>query len=397
MRLLFVSIVVVISIVSCSKDPTSTGLKQISNADIITTVIFDSDPKNINQRTSNYNFVLVTGLSSQIIIGKNNYAESDALIRFSMVVTDTLLNHLQLNNLIIQSAWVTMDSSYTLGSSTGNFDFSAYSITDYHSGNYWSLGFDRDSLSLLTYDNTNQNVNTSAAVVDSAVMQFNINPNLVMSWLKADNKINNTTNKNLGIILKPKSSTNKFFGFDATTTPPTIHVACLLPSGVLDTAIVSSNNCVHVVTPAANVTTKSDELYLEGGVSLRGTLYFDLSSLPKLSIFNKATLTLTIDTLNTFDGTPSSADIKAQILADTAAKKLADSTSATSMVRSGNQYSGDITWMLQKWNDGKVANQGMLISLSDELTSVARIAIYNSTAQNKDLRPRLKLYFIQKK
>ena len=52
---------------------------------------------------------------------------------------------------------------------------------------------------------------------------------------------------------------------------------------------------------------------------------------------------------------------------------------------------------LQKWNELKLANQGMLISLSDETTSVARIAIYNSLAQNKDLRPRLKLYFIQKK
>ena len=45
----------------------------------------------------------------------------------------------------------------------------------------------------------------------------------------------------------------------------------------------------------------------------------------------------------------------------------------------------------------KVLNQGMLLSLTDEITSVARIAIYNSTVQNKDFRPRLKLYFIQKK
>jgi len=397
MRLLIVFFVFIISIISCSKDPTSTGSKQISVSDIISTAIFDSDPANINQKTSNYSFMLKPGSASQIILGKNNYAESDVLMKFDLTVDTSVSNHFASSSFAIKSAWVTMDSTYSLGNQTAPFDFSAFNITQYNSGQYWNLGFDRDSASVLSYDNTDQNTNSFPAVIDSTVLQFNVNPNMVMSWLKAQYQLNGTTGKNLGMILKPKSGTNKFFGFDAISTPPQLHVIFQLPAAKLDTVTFSTNYTLHFVTPLSNIVTRPDEFYLEGGLSLRGTLFFDLPSSLKNSLFNKATLTLTIDTLNTFDGSQSSNTIKVQLFADSAARKLADSLTICTLIRTGNQYSGDINGFVQKWIDGKVLNQGMLLSLTDEITSVARIAIYNSTAQNKDFRPRLKLYFIQKK
>jgi hypothetical protein len=397
--LLLVSITVAIAVNSCSKDPTSSNSKlNLLGQDIISTAVFDSDPANINQRTSTYDFILKSGFATQIILGKSSYGESDALMRFNLTLSDSLLNNLKSNNLTVKSAWVTMDSTYSLGSQTAAFDFYAYNITNYNYGQPWMLNFDRDSLSLLTFDNTNQNINTSPPVVDSASMTFNINPGMVMSWLKAQYQINNITDKNLGMILKPKSGTNRFFGFDAITSQPTLHVVLQTPSSGLDTLSYTTSYCLHVFTGAQNIVTRSDEFYLEGSQSLRGTLFFDLSSLPKYSLFNKATLTLTVDTINTFDGSPSSNAIRVQVFADSSAvRKLADSVTASTLARSGNQFSGDIDWIIQKWNDGKIANRGLLLSLSDELTSAARIAIYNSTVQNKDLRPRLKLYYIQKK
>lgn len=395
MRLLFISVTLVISIISCSKDPTSTGEKLVSGSDIISTAIFDSNPANIYQKTSNYDFVLKTGLSSQLILGASDYGQSNILMKFNMTLTDTLLKYLNLNTLVLQSAWVTMDSTYSLGSETAPFDFYAYNITDYNSGQYWELGFDRDSVSLLKYDNTNQNVNPSPAVLESNIMQFNVNTNMVMGWVKAQNQINSTTDKNLGMLLTPKPGTNRFLGFDAVTNAPVLHCAFLLPTQVMDTAKVTTNFVLHYFTPKT-FSTKPDEFVLEGSESTRGTLFFDLSSLPKLSLFNRAILTLTVDTLNTIDGTPSSNSIKVQLFADSSVKKLADSSNVSTLVRSGNQYIGDVDWIVQKWSNGKVLNQGLLLSLTDELTSVARIAIYSSTAQNKDLRPRLKLYYIQK-
>ena len=398
-RLLFVSITVAIAVNSCSKDPTSSIYKQnLLGQDIISTAVFDSNPANINQRASTYDFMLKSGFATQIILGKSSYGESDVLMRFDLTLSDSLLNHLKSNNLTVKSAWVTMDSTYSLGDKSAPYDFYAYNITHYNTGEFWVLNFDRDSLSGLTYDNTDQNINVSPPVIDSAFIRFNVNPNMVMSWLKAQYQINNTTDKNLGMILKPKSGTNRFFGFDAITNQPTLHVVLQTPSLILDTLSYLTNYCLHVFTGAQNIVTRSDEFYLEGSQSLRGTLFFDLSSLPKYSLFNKATLSLTIDTLNTFNGTPTSNGIRVQVFADSgAAKKLADSVTASTLTRSGNQFSGDIDWIIQKWNDGKVANHGLLLSLSDELTSAARIAIYNSTVQNKDLRPRLKLYYLQKK
>ena len=396
MRLIFVSIVVVMSLISCSKDPISTGSKQIPGSDLISTKVFDSELANINQKTSNYAFMLKAGSASQIILGKNSYGESDVLMKFDLTVDTSISNHFTSSALIILSAWVTMDSTYSLGSPTAPFDFSAYKITQYNSGQYWNLGFDRDSVSLLTYDNTNQNTNLSPAVVDSTVMRFNISPNLAMSWLKAQYQVNNTTDKNLGMILKPTSGTNKYFGFDAISTPPQLHVAFQLPSLKLDTVTFSTNYILHFFTPTPNVASRPDEFYLEGSQSLRGTLFFNLPDSLKLSLFNKATLTLTYDSLSSFDGSPSSSAIDVQLLADSAARKLADSVTIFTLTRNGNQFSGDINGFVQKWIDGKVINQGLLLSLTDEMTSVARIAICNSTNQNKDLRPRLKLYYIKK-
>jgi hypothetical protein len=397
MRLISACIVVFISIISCSKDPTSTGSKQIPGSDLISAKVLDSDVSNINQSSSYYSFTLKAGSSGQIILGKKNYGESDVLMKFDVTITDSsIANHLVGNAYKINSAWVTMDSTYSLGSQNAAFDFSAYSITQYNGGLYWDLGFDRDSVSLLTYDNTNQIINSTPPVIDSTVMRFDLNPNLVRLWLNQQYQINNTTSKNLGIILKPKQGTNKFYGFDAITTPPQLHIEFLKPSSVLDTVVVPTYYALHYFTPAPKIVTRPDEFYLEAGQSLRGTVFFNLPDSLKLSLFNKATLSLTVDTLNTFDGSISSSVINVQILADSAAKKLADSVTVLTLIRTGNQFTGDINSFVQKWIDGKVANQGLLLSLGDETTSAARIAIYNSINLNKDLRPRLKLYYIKK-
>ena len=94
-RLLLVSITVAIAVNSCSKDPTSSNSKiNLLGQDIISTAVFDSNPANINQRASTYDFMLKSGFATQIILGKSSYGESDALMRFDLTLSDSLLNHL---------------------------------------------------------------------------------------------------------------------------------------------------------------------------------------------------------------------------------------------------------------------------------------------------------------
>jgi len=106
---------------------------------------------------------------------------------------------------------------------------------------------------------------------------------------------------------------------------------------------------------------------------------------------------LNVDTTSTLDGNPSSDSLFAQILADSTTKKLTkDSTIVTILAKKNKIYTGDIAWMVQKWQNGE-SNQGILLSLWDEYASAARIAFFGSKDPNKALRPKLKIIYMQKK
>ncbi|KAF0140040.1 MAG: hypothetical protein FD122_2801 [Stygiobacter sp.] len=138
-----------------------------------------------------------------------------------------------------------------------------------------------------------------------------------------------------------------------------------------------------------------NHIYLQGSIGVRSVLSFDISKLPKNIILNKATLELTVDDnpAQTSDGTPASDSITVQTLKDSVAKELtSDSLYFAYLKRTGNIYSGDIAWMVQKWIKGD-ANQGIILALPDENYSASRIAIFNSKVTDKALRPRLKLIY----
>jgi len=207
--------------------------------------------------------------------------------------------------------------------------------------------------------------------------------------------------KNYGIIFKPKPSTQKILGFlgiigTSSSNESMLNIILERPStGYKDTINVSPYEDVHVVT--GSLPTASSDFYLEGGYMLKSKLFFDVSSLPKNSIVNKAILDLTVDESQSLDGSLKSDSMYVQLLADSTTMKLTgDSTYSVLLVRTGNVFSGDISWIVQKWLSG-VSNQGIIMSLVDEYTSAARIAFYGSKDPNKALRPKLKITYMQKK
>jgi hypothetical protein len=75
----------------------------------------------------------------------------------------------------------------------------------------------------------------------------------------------------------------------------------------------------------------------------------------------------------------------------------ADSNYSTILKRNKNLFSGDITWMVQKWIGKLSDNYGVRLSLADETSSAARIVLYGNKESNPLLRPRIKLVYTQKK
>lgn len=88
-----------------------------------------------------------------------------------------------------------------------------------------------------------------------------------------------------------------------------------------------------------------------------------------------------------------------QMFADSTTRKLTSDNFTTILQRKGNIFTGDITWMVQRWLKGEpeFPNHGALLTLLDEDISAARIAIYGSKDANKTVRPKLKIVYMKKR
>lgn len=389
----FFAVALTVIFISCNQDPTSVGSNLVSEQDQFTFNQLDSYESNISQKSAWSQITPKLGTSQYVLLGKTSYAESSMLLLYNIYLPDSLLARLKAGELLVKSASLKMIPKYTLGDNSASFDFSVYQIRS----PWTEIGFDRDSLSQLSYDASD--IKSNLTTTDTTI-NFNLNTNVVKEWLmrKADST---AAPKNYGLIFKPKPSTQKILGFlgihgTAATNESILNVILERPStGYKDTINVSPYEDVHVVT--GTLPTTNNNFYLEGGYSLRSTLFFDISSLAKSSIVNKAILDLTVDESKSLDGSLKSDSIYVQLLADSTSRRLtSDSVYSVLLKRTGNVFSGDISWIVQKWLSG-VENQGVIISLVDEYSTAARIAFYGSKDPNKALRPKLKITYMQKK
>lgn len=381
--------------ISCDQDPTSVGSNLISEQDKFTFQQLNSDESNLLQKSSYFEYTPKLGGSQYLLLGKTPYSESSIMLHYEIYRPDTTLTRISNNEVIIKEAWMEMIPRYAIGDNSSAFDFTVHQVrTD-----WTETGFDRDSMNsnYLKYDPSD--VKYGLVETDTTV-KFSLNPEVIKEWLMY--QLDKSKPKNDGIILKP-GNTSKMLGFSAIQTyaivyETNLHLIFEYPDYYKDTLIVAPDRDVHAVTRASGFSPPvSSDFYVEAGYSLHGSLFFDVSALPKTSIINRAILELTVDDSKELDGDLKSDSIYVQLLADSTLHELSDdSLIVTLMVRKDNIFSGDISWAIQKWLDGH-DNQGLSLTFTDELSSAARIAFYGSKNSNTALRPKLKITYLQKK
>jgi hypothetical protein len=389
-QLSFILIISLFIYNACNDDPSSIGSNLIPSNENVTFFELDSYKANLTQSSSSFDKKLIFGNSDRVLLGKYSYGEASALYRFSLFLPDTTYTKILNGQFQIEKAWMQLKPVYTHGNKTSNFDFSVHQIRS-----TWNVtGFDRDSIASLKYDAGN--VGSVFSNTDSLI-QFNINNNVILEWLKFS-KDSTSAPKNYGLMLKPTNSTNKLLGFNSviTTNNSTDNVLFyVVKRGTAKDTIALSPFLNNFTYTSANPI-QNTNMYLEGIYSRKGQLFFNISSLPKTIIVNKATVELTVDTLNSFYGKPIKDSLFVQLLADSTTRKLtSDSTSYTILSRSGNKYIGDVTYPVQRWVTG-MANHGFILSLWDEYSSPSRVTIYGSKNSDKALRPKLKIIYMQK-
>lgn len=391
LKLCLFNFFLILLISGCNSDPTSVGYNLLEDVNKIKLNEFDTNVKNVKTNSYTYKKPISLGVADKLLLGKNSFVESSFLLRFSIYLADSIVNKIKENKLQIVETWMDMKVKYSLGDKSLPFDFTVHQVR-----NDWSSeGFNYDSLKVLNYDATD--VSYQRSITDTLV-KFNLNQNAIFEWLKYS--VDSTSApKNYGLLFKPTSNTQRFLGFQAyqltsDVDVPTLYIVFEQPSVFKDTILVSPYMDISVVN-GTEINSPND-IVLQGSLGYKGYLYFDVSDLPKNIIISKATLELSVDTLKTIDGSPSSNSILVKILEDSTNKTYtSDSSYYSTLSRTGNLYSGDISWMVQKWISNEVENQGLELYLADEVSSVARIWIYGSK-NSEALRPRLKIYYLQK-
>ena len=370
---------------SCKDNPTLVGANLLKN-DYINVKQLDSFTDSLHQTSSYYKKVLPLGSSGYLLVGNEANVKASILIDYAISLADSVITDINNNAVQVVSSNIQFIPAYTFGDSTLPIDFSVHKVNSV----WTSVGFDSDSLSALSYDQTD--VSSNHRFSDTLV-SVDISNSLVTNWIKEVG--DSTYSSDYGIYLLPASNSKKIVGFEvlnsSLTSASSLHIVLQKPGVYTDTLIFYPSKDISVVQgdlpPAVN-----GDMFIQSSLSINSKLWFDISSIPKSALINNAELTLTRDSISTITGNPYTNSLGVYILGDSATDVLSDSTQILTLAGSGNIFQGSITAFVQSWVD-KGNNQGLLIKTSTPYNGLELFAIKNSNNANLSLRPRLQITY----
>jgi hypothetical protein len=371
----------------CNDSPTDLGVGYL-NQDGIGVYRFDSSVDSIPQQSNYFKRVITLGSSEILLLGKAENVTAKTLLRFALIIPDSIKTELEAQNLTVLDAYVELTKNYSFGDSIAPFDYEVYKIT-----NSWSSSsFSADSS--LTFDPTDLSSNRTSE--NDTLYSFQLDAALATSWLQ--NFIDTSAAQNYGILLSPSPNSQKVLGFTAFNLngidDPRLRIVVQKPGVYIDTlAGFISADISAVFGEAKN--TVSENLYIQSSLTSEAKLFFDLSVLPKDITITSANLTLTVDTLETKTGSSFINSLRVYLLTDSATNEISSSYLKT-LSRVGSTFFGDVSDIFTAWNNG-TKNEGMLIKASSELNGVEIFAVKGSNAANLLDRPKLEIVYTRKK
>jgi hypothetical protein len=382
--------IVLISFIGCSDDPSSSGYGLIPEGDLVYTDIFDTDSMFVNITSSNFKDSINLSSSDKLLIGKTSYATASALVRFYPVLADSISSQISKDSIIVRKCWVKIIPKYILGDASLPFDFNLYRIkqawssTEINNNNYKSLPVDKSN-----------DISFNRSITDTLIT-FNIENSIALKWLQ--NKVDTAKGENYGVMFSPTENTNRIIGIPGLNyytdySDFTVYIEVEKIGKYIDTVKAFTTEDLHVVE--VNLPHSStNNLILTGGDPYRAKLSFDLSSLPKNVIINKAVLSVTLDESESYIGKPASDTIFAIMLNDSSTNTINKYYNIGYLINKDKVYSGDITSIVQHWVDGE-SNQGLRLNLSNETNTVNKIAI--KSEKSITTRPKIKIYYTKQR
>jgi hypothetical protein len=378
----FIAATVVLLLAGCSDPPKSIGIGLLDD-DLIDVHKINSLDDTLAQSSSYFKRILNLGTAERFLLGKVNDIEASVLIRFQLIMADSIKNDLLNNNLTVTSAEIEMYQNYFYGDSLASFDFTVHKINS-----DWSVNFNIDSLQSLIIDTENM---AGEKAVNDSVTKVMVDNQLVQSWLLAEADENLPTDK--GVYLKPTGETGIVRGYQALTaafTNTAVLKVVVEKTGVytdtlsfipfLDIGVIDGE--LPVISP--------ENLAVQGGVAVNGRLFFDISKIPRTAVINNAELVFTIDTTETVLSPSAIQSIQAVMLLDSTNTDSLSSLAST-LSRSENKLRGNVTSFVYGWFTGQ--NHGLVLRVFEQVNTLELFAIKGSNASDQSVRPYLEITY----
>ena len=388
-KFLFIpSLLLLLLIYSCSDSPTSIGHNLLS-PDYINVSKLDSYQDSVEQTSSYYKTPVRLSDSPRLLVGKYDNVEVSSLIRFAVVLPDTIKNAFLNSTLDIIDAKVDLTREYSLGDSIADL---AYSVHFVNSG-WTSYGFNADSIPNLMYDNSD--ISSNKVYTDS-VYSFNIDHPTIESWFSK--AADTTFQNNNGIYIKPDPASTEIIGFDAYNVNLTgipILTVIVATGSLTDTLKFYSIEDVSAISGDKPVVTPGN-MAVQAGLAVDARVKFNLSSIPPGSVINGAQLSVFVDSSETKTGTGFTNSLVAYFAIDTS-ENTYDTTSAIVLTRVDNYFTGDIAPFIQSISSGYHDNNGIILAAGGQNLGVDIFALKGSDATDNSLRPRLVITYTGRK
>jgi hypothetical protein len=224
---------------------------------------------------------------------------------------------------------------------------------------------------------------------DTNTVNIPVSQQLIKDWLEYAADTNYSV-KNYGIAFTNTGSvTIKGFYSSFSDFRPEITVS--LNKNGRDTTFTLSSS---ISTSLINAVTlfPSDRIFVQGGVSFRSLMNFNISNLPRNVIINEAALELTLDRPSSFIRTD--ATLRLNMVKDSATGSL-DQRNFT-LESNGDLYKTSVNYAVQKWSTDSASNKGLVLRASSEIEERYRLntyVFYSSSSPDISKRPRLRIRY----
>lgn len=348
----------------------------------------DSSLDSIPQSSNSIKRIVPHGTSPRLLLGKKNNYTAYTLISFTFTLPDSIKNAIKNDSLEVIDTKGQMNVDYLFGDKNAPFDFSIFEIES-----FWnSATFTADSFASLSYSQLDLKPNP--AEDKDSVINFSISNTIVNNWLK--NEVYTSLARNRGVLLSPKSNTDKILGFIAfdpeASKDVKIDVIVRKPGAYIDTLLAYVLSDVSVVVGDNQI--DSNYIIVQSSLAYNGVLSFDLSSLTRGTIVNFAQLTLTVDTLASKFGDNYFNELRAYIITSSDSLEINES-SFYPLRRVGDKFIGDVSGMVRYWISNN-PNYGMLIKPGNEILGLDKFMIKSSSYPVYSDRPKIEIIYTKK-